>query len=181
MIVLGLDPSTTAFGWALVESNGHQLRIVRSGVLKPKAGKPKAERMAAIWRALVEIIAWHPDGPDEELLAEVVAVEEGFASASNQGSALVVGMARGHAYTLAGLNKLTITGYPPSTVKKAITGRGNAKKPDMLRAVNALFPDDEAHRIVSDDQADAIAVAVTYLNEREVVTMLERMNARSTP
>ena len=181
MIVLGLDPGTAAFGWALVESHGPRLRLVRSGALKPKAGTPKAYRMAAIWRALEQIIAWHEDEHHDELYAEAVAVEEGFASAQNQGSALAVGMARGQAYTLAGLNRLAVHGYPPSTVKKAVTGRGNAKKPDMLRAVNALFPGDDADRIVSDDQADAIAVAVTYLNEAEGVTMLERLNARSTP
>lgn len=184
MIVLGLDPSTTAFGWAIVESGiqGNGVRILRSGVLKPKASHPLAVRMAGIWRALEQIIDY-VESKEADIAVDAVAVEEGFAPTTgkvqNQKTAMVIGMARGQAYTLAGSRALPVAGYAPATVKKAIAQRGNATKVDMLRAVNELFPSDQASRIVNHDQADAVAVAVTHLNKVEEITILERLDARS--
>jgi hypothetical protein len=48
---------------------------------------------------------------------------------------------------------------PPSTVKGYLTGRGNASKDDMRRAVAALYPRQGLSR-VSHDEADAVGCAL---------------------
>jgi Holliday junction resolvasome RuvABC endonuclease subunit len=50
-------------------------------------------------------------------------------------------------------------GYPPATVKKAFTGSGKAKKPDMIKKANEVRLD----TIKNDNEADAIGVYHTHL------------------
>ncbi len=51
--------------------------------------------------------------------------------------------------------KIPYAGVPVATIKKHITGKGNAKKEDMINAVNAKFGDE---RITDHNEADAIAL-----------------------
>lgn len=53
-------------------------------------------------------------------------------------------------------NKIDYRGYSPSEIKKLATGRGNAKKEDVMAAVNHRLSD---CRVISDhNEADAIAL-----------------------
>jgi len=56
---------------------------------------------------------------------------------------------------------LEIAEYPPATVKKAVTGRGGARKPQVGAMVARLLRLKSAPRPA--DAADGVAVALTHL------------------
>ncbi|MBU9579593.1 hypothetical protein KTE26_14255 [Ralstonia mannitolilytica] len=58
-------------------------------------------------------------------------------------------------------NNIPLYGVGVGTIKKHATGRGNAKKPDMIAAARAL-----GVRVVDDNQADAVAL-LAYALEQE--------------
>lgn len=52
---------------------------------------------------------------------------------------------------------------PPARVKKQITGKGNATKEDVAKALPAFVGDME---YASDDQSDAVAIGVAWVLEQ---------------
>lgn len=52
-------------------------------------------------------------------------------------------------------NRVEYKGVPVGTIKKYATGKGNAKKPDMILAANRLFP---SINIIDDNHADALCL-----------------------
>jgi crossover junction endodeoxyribonuclease RuvC len=165
MRVLGLDPGTIKMGWAVIESLPGGLRKIRSGTFRERSGDLLQVRLYNLSFLL------HRLGGDYK--PDAIAVEGGF-TGQNPRSGLMIGMARGLAYVLAGAFDVPLTEYAPASIKKAIGQHGRADKDIIMRAVNELFPSDAAHRIVDLDESDAIAVAVTHLNVVEGVGMLER-------
>ncbi len=60
----------------------------------------------------------------------------------------------------AASNNIPLQGVGVGTIKKHATGRGNAKKPDMIAAAQAL-----GVRVSTDDEADAIALLSYALSQ----------------
>ena len=52
-------------------------------------------------------------------------------------------------------HEINYRGYPPTEIKKATTGKGNAKKEVVAAAVRAKFPE---LKLTDDNEADAIAL-----------------------
>lgn len=50
---------------------------------------------------------------------------------------------------------ISYEGVPVGTIKKFATGKGNAKKPEMIKAANRLFP---SVNVVDDNHADALCL-----------------------
>jgi len=152
VIVLGVDPGTSATGYGVVDRGAAgTLRLVECGVIRPPAGAPLAVRLQAIFEELVALIARH--GPD------VVAVESVFV-AKNVRSALVLGHARGVILLAAAQAGLDVAEYPPATIKKAVTGAGAATKAQIQLMVAHIL------RLKTppqpSDAADGVAVALTH-------------------
>lgn len=61
----------------------------------------------------------------------------------------------------AAANNIPLYGVGVGTIKKHATGKGNAKKPDMISAAQAL-----GVRVIDDNQADAVAL-LSYALEQE--------------
>lgn len=51
---------------------------------------------------------------------------------------------------------IPVVGYPPATLKRHATGKGNAKKPEMVAAMRARFPELD-HALHDHNEADALA------------------------
>ena len=151
MLVLGIDPGTAITGFGLVEQDDEP-RLVDAGAILTPAGTPLPERLLTIHQQLSGVIdAFRPDA---------VAVEELFFS-KNMRTAMSVGHARGVVLLAAAQAGLPIYHYKPSEVKVAVTGYGNADKPQVQEMVRLLLRLDE--RPKPDDVADAIAVALCHL------------------
>lgn len=153
MKVLGVDPGTAATGYGVIESVGRGgYRLLECGVIRPERGAPLAERLHQIHQDLATLLARHRP--------EVLAVEEAF-HARNARTTLVLGHARG-VILLAGAEAgVGIAEYSPAVIKKAVTGRGQALKPQVGFMIAQLLRLTGVPRPA--DAADGCAVALTHL------------------
>jgi crossover junction endodeoxyribonuclease RuvC len=151
--VLGVDPGTGATGYGVVETREPgRLHLVECGVIRTAAGAGLAARLHTVHRELAGLLERHR--PD------VLAVEEAF-HARNARTTLVLGHARG-VILLAGAEAgVFIAEYTPAMIKKTVTGRGAAQKPQVGFMVARLLRLASAPRPA--DAADGVAVALTHL------------------
>ena len=151
MRVLGVDPGSSATGWALILADGNRYRLVESGVSRPK-GVDRAARLADLERRFFEIVA--------RVAPDCAAVESSF-SGRNPRSSLALAETRG--VILATLGRLNVTthSYSPAQVKSAIVGHGRAEKQQIVYMVTRLLALASAPPT---DAADAMAVGLTHLH-----------------
>ena len=148
MIILGIDPGTTAIGFALLEC-GRPPRLIESGLLAITS-RETTERLGELHRALSAIIT--------RARPDVMAVEKLF-FAKNAKTAMDVAQARGAILLTAALHGITVVEYAPREIKKALTGDGGADKEQVKKMVILTMPE-AAGLTASDDVFDAIASAV---------------------
>jgi crossover junction endodeoxyribonuclease RuvC len=151
--VFGIDPGTVRTGYGCVESDGSRHRVITCGAIAARAGVPLPDRLVAIHRGLVDLIA--------EARPDCVVVENVFHSA-NARSALVLGHARGVAILAAREAGLPVLEYTPAEVKRAVVGYGRADKPQVQQMVQLLLGLSSAP--APHDVADALAVAICHLH-----------------
>ena len=107
-------------------------------------------RLLVIHQGLAAVIAQYQP--------TAAAMEEIF-SHKSAASALVLGQARGVA--LLAVAGLPLATYNASTIKKTVSGSGNADKTQVARMVRTLLGlEGEAPA----DQTDALAIALTHLS-----------------
>lgn len=153
MIVLGVDPGTTVTGFGVVATAPARTgRLVECGVLRPRQADALPLRLQAIHDGIRDLLARHR--PD------LVAVE-GVFYGSNARSTVVLAHARGVILLAAAEAGLPVVEYSPAMIKKAVTGRGAALKPQVGYMVARLLQLAEPPRPA--DAADGVAVALTHL------------------
>jgi crossover junction endodeoxyribonuclease RuvC len=150
--VVGIDPGLQRTGYGCVELDpkGWTPTLVEAGVLRLKAGTSVAHRLRQLELDLVEVL--------EELCPSAVAVESVFSHQQNLRTAILMAHARGVVLLCGQRRGLELVELSPATVKKAMTGQGNASKRQMQLAVAAEFGLDRPPE--PPDVADAIAVAL---------------------
>lgn len=148
MLILGLDPSLSCTGWGLVRAEGSRLTHVANGQLATDAGAPMAERLAALYAGVAQVIADH--GPDR------AAVEEVFVNKNPQ-STLKLAQARGAVLAACGVAGLPVSEHAARAVKKAVVGTGAAEKAQVQAMLKILLP---GVQIAGADAADALAAAI---------------------
>ena len=153
MKVLGIDPGTAVLGYGVVESApGRPGRLVECGVLETRAGESLAARLQVIHDGVADLITRHrPDA---------VAIEAAF-YAKNVRTTMVLSHARGVILLAAHEAGVAISEYSPAAVKKSITGRGAALKPQVAFMVQQLLRLKE--RPTPSDASDGVAIALAHL------------------
>ena len=148
MFILGIDPGTTAIGYALV-ARDTKPRLLGAGMVTITSHDTPG-RLHDLYRELSAIIQqWKPD---------TLSVEKLF-FAKNTKTAMDVSQSRGVVLLTAALAGLTVYEYTPLEIKKIVTGDGGADKTQIKKMVHLIFPD---HKNLSgrDDMFDAIAAAL---------------------
>lgn len=143
--VVGLDPSVTSFGVAEVGSDGV---VGPTLALRPKV--KGAERL--LWfRGKLDLVA-------VKYTSEDLAVLEGYSYGSRNLSYAgeVVGITK-LAFYEVGVPMIVV---PPATLKKFVTGSGNAKKDEMRLEVYKRF----GFEAKSQDEVEAVALALFGLH-----------------
>lgn len=148
-LVLGIDPGTAVTGFGVVAVDGRTTTLVECGVIRTNARDPLPQRLHEVYEGVSELIARHR--PD------TVAVEDVF-YAKNVRTTVVLGHARGVILLAAQQASLTIHEYPPTEIKKAITGRGSATKEQVQFMVARLLR--LKHAPQPADAADGVAAAL---------------------
>jgi crossover junction endodeoxyribonuclease RuvC len=157
--ILGIDPGSLRLGYGVIECRGPGASVVRyveCGVISGSARDARMARLAEIGRGLRELLA--------EVRPDAVAMEEAFYGANVQ-STLALGEARGVAIFVASEHGLSITGYPPATVKQTVVGHGRATKEQVGFLVRALL---SLRRTPEPDAADALAIAICHARRQNL-------------
>lgn len=151
MTILGIDPGYARVGWAILTIDKSQLTISNCGCIETSKETDSQERLVTAYKQVCALI--------KEYKPDVLAIEELFFT-NNAKTAFKVGEARG-VITLAGaIQKIPVASYTPLQIKIAVTGYGNADKPQVGRMVKAILKLHEMPKL--DDTVDAIAVALTH-------------------
>jgi len=148
---MGIDPSLTSTGFALIKFSDNQLTALDYGEIKTSAQKKLPERLVSIYQTISTLM--ETQNPDE------VAIEEVF-YAANPKIALTMGHARGVALVAAALRHLEVAEYSPREIKLAVTGYGNASKEQVRRMILSQLTLNSNE--ISYDISDAFAVAVCH-------------------
>lgn len=167
-IVLGLDPGTRNFGWGVVRKNGTRLSHVAHGVIAVDEDLPLAERLVAIEKALVGVVDAH--APNEASIESLFFAKDAQAAAK-------LGHARGVALLVCARSLLPSFEYAPARVKRTISGSGRAEKAQVAQMVRVILGLSEVPKA---DAADALAIALTHLQGRNLTPVALRMGA-ATP
>lgn len=150
MKILGIDPGLQKCGWGIIQSQGSSLSFVASGVIRPPVALDLCQRLAFLHTALSAVLELH--------FPEYAAMEETFVN-KNPASALKLGQARGVLLAVPALHGLSVAEYAANKIKKSVVGNGHADKDQMGMMVRRLLP---SCGQISEDEADALAVAITH-------------------
>lgn len=149
--VLGVDPGSSATGWALILAEGNRYRLQESGVVRSR-GRDRGGRLADLQQRFFEII--------ERVTPDCAAVESSF-SGRNPRSSLALAETRGVILATLGRLEIPTHSYTPAQIKSAIVGHGRAEKQQIVFMVTRLLGLSAAPPI---DAADAMAVGLTHLH-----------------
>ncbi len=157
MRVLAIDTSLRSSGVAIVESQGYSRKPIYYGVIKNPPKVPLSQALVEIRKQITALIdQYEPD---------CVAVEGVFAF-KNIKTILILCHARGVAIEAATSKGLSVYEYPPTDIKKAITGSGRAEKIHVQQMVAKMLALSE---IPQNDAADALAIALTHISRNSYV------------
>lgn len=148
-----MDPGLSRCGYGAVEGRGGRLTVRAYGHLTTPPSQPLAERLAALWQDLEELL--------DDMRPDVVVVERVLFQV-NARTAMSVGQASGLALAAAARRSVPVVQYSPNEVKLAVTGYGSATKEQVQAMVQVLLELEERPRPA--DRADALALAITHLS-----------------
>ena len=161
MRILGVDPGSAVCGYGVVEGPGE--RYVTAGTIRCASIAPGPMRLHRIHENLLAII--------DEFSPNALSLERHFV-ATNVQSAFRLGEARAMAMLAAAERKLELFEYPPNEVKRCVAGHGHADKAQVKYMVRKTLKLDPALDL-SDDAADALAVALCHLGRGRITNVVE--------
>ena len=150
MKILGIDPGTRNCGYAIIEKNRGQIKLIEAGLIKIKA------------TILQEQIMEMTEGFDmifKNHTVDEVSIEDMF-YAFNPKTVIKLAQFRG-AISLKILQEFgNFSEYTPLQVKRAVTGNGKADKTQVAFMVKKLLGIKKEIKPL--DITDAIAIAITH-------------------
>lgn len=161
-VVLGVDPGTAITGYGIVgQTIERDFELLACGVIRTAADQLMHLRLLELYEDFRKII--HEFRPDE------IAIEKLFFG-RNVTTAITVGQARGVILLAAAQSGQPVAEYTPAEIKQAITGYGNAAKPQIQAMVQRLLNLAEIPQ--PDDAADGVAIALCHLQNTRFSILL---------
>ncbi len=148
--ILGIDPGTRNCGYAVLEKNGRNIKLIEAGLIKIKT-KILQEQICEMTEGLDLIFKKHS--------IDEVSIEDMF-YAFNPKTVIKLAQFRG-AISLKILQEFgNFSEYTPLQVKQAVTGNGKATKEQVAFMVKRLLGIKKEIKPL--DITDAIAIAITH-------------------
>lgn len=152
--ILGLDPGTNLFGYAIIEIEGSKAKLITLGALKINSEYDHQDKLKEIFLQVQEII--------ETYLPRELSIEAPFFGKNVQ-SMLKLGRAQGVAIAAAITMGLKVNEYSPKKIKQSVTGNGNASKEQVSAMLENIF---KVKIVKSElDATDALAAAYCHFNQ----------------
>ena len=153
MRIIGIDPGLGRVGYGIIEIKLGKKIFLDCGVIETNKTKNEEDRLYEIFNDLNTLIDhWNPD---------IAAIEKFFFYRSS--TTISVVQARGVIMMVLASKKILVSEYSPSQVKLTIAGSGKASKKEVIEAV--MYNLNLNYAPKPDDSADALAIALTKLNE----------------
>ncbi len=153
MRIIGIDPGLARVGYGIIDIQNGKKILLDCGVIETSKEKREEFRLYEIFNDLNELIDyWKPNH---------ASVEKFFFYRSS--TTISVVQARGVIMMLLASKNLKVSEYSPAQIKLTIAGTGKATKKEVLEAV--MFDLKLTKPPKPDDSADALAIALTKLNE----------------
>ena len=153
MRIIGIDPGLARVGYGIIEIENEKKKLLDCGVIETSKDMKEEYRLYEIFKDLNELINhWNPS---------LAAVEKFFFYRSS--STISVVQARGVIMMVLASKKICVSEYSPAQIKLTIAGSGKASKKEVLDAV--MYDLNLNKPPKPDDSADALAIALTKLNE----------------
>lgn len=162
MRTLGIDPGTISMGFGAVDEEGEGVTLVECGALSCHSSMSLEERLSHLYNGLRRVIARCQ--PDE------VAIEEPFV-ARNMRTALAIGRAQAVAILAARMSNIAVYRYTPAQVKQRVSSYGGSDKEQVQEMVRLQL--NLSHTPQPDDAADALAVALCHLQEKQLSRLVK--------
>ncbi len=152
MIVLGVDPSFTCTGYAVMQQQASKQFLIHQATLKLSPSQPMQNRIGHFHTFFQQVI--------EHYQISRIAIETPFLG-KNAATFLKLGYLRGILHLLAHQHAIEIVEFAPSEIKKALTGYAFADKQQISYMIHMLFP--QLVQQKSYDVTDAIAISLCGL------------------
>lgn len=150
--ILGIDPGTNVLGFAVIDADKKEIKVVEMGVLTfAHISDDHTVKLRYIFEQVQDLIRLHE--PSE------MAIEAPFFGKNVQ-SMLKLGRAQGVAIAAGMVNHLVITEYMPKKIKQAVTGNGNASKEQVAGMLENILRKKFTEKYF--DATDALATALCH-------------------
>ena len=148
--ILGVDPGLAVTGLGVLDWDGRRPVVVHHGLLRPPSRGAREKRLAAIHRAVREVI--------ERFQPARVVLEDLFYHKSFR-AAVRLSEARSMVMLAAAQAGVAVVEYLPTRIKQAVCGNGHAAKEQVAFMVRQLL---QLREPLTADEADALAVALCH-------------------
>jgi len=156
MRILGIDPGLQVCGYACIETNGDQHKLIEAGVIRIDSRLPIEEKLNRIAEDMDSLLKnFNPD---------IVAVEELYSHYAHPKTAILMGHARGVILQRCAQTGIEVRSFSATRLKKSITGNGRASKEQVQRTIQTILSLPNLPEPA--DVADAIAAALCCANSR---------------
>ncbi|MCP4262297.1 MAG: crossover junction endodeoxyribonuclease RuvC [Planctomycetes bacterium] len=154
MRILGIDPGLQVCGYACMEIDGDNEKLIEAGIIRIDARQAieiKLNKIAEDTQSLLE--NFKPD---------IVAVEELYSHYAHPKTAILMGHARGVILQRCAQAAIEVRSFSATRIKKSITGNGRASKQQIQRTIQTILSLPNIPE--PNDVADAIAAALCCAN-----------------
>ena len=153
MRILGIDPGLDITGYGVIEGPAASPKIIEAGVIRTSHKDLLTKRLNIIYSQLSDLI--------RHTKPDICAVEKLYSHYKHPMTSILMGHARGAVLLCCSQNGIKVIDYPAKTLKRAVTGNGNASKIQVQRVINRFLHLGDAKRPL--DVTDALALCITHL------------------
>jgi crossover junction endodeoxyribonuclease RuvC len=154
MRILGIDPGLQVCGYACVEADSGEEKLLEAGVLRTAGDRSLETRLNQIADDTHSLL--------EHFRPDVVAVEELYSHYAHPRTAILMGHARGVILQKCAEAGVEVKSFSATRIKKSLTGNGRASKEQVQRMIQTVLSLPELPE--PSDVADAIATALCCAN-----------------
>jgi len=154
MRILGIDPGLHICGYAVIEADRNNMKLLEAGICRTNTKLPIEKRLVQIAQDINSLL--------EKFGPAYISVEELYSHYAHPKTAILMGHARGVILAAACENGTEVKSFAATKIKKSLTGNGRASKLQMQRSIKSLLC--LAKMPEPADVADAIAAALCCAN-----------------
>ena len=151
MVILGIDPGYAIIGYGAIQFQNGCYHPLGFGAVETSAGMDFSKRLSYIFDSMERML--------EKCQPDAMAIEKLYFQ-NNQKTAIGVAEARGVILLAAQRAGVPVFEYTPLQVKMAVTGYGQAHKPQVMEMTRRLLKLAAVPK--PDDTADALAIAICH-------------------